>query len=341
MTMSLALSRLYRPIAPAVHPRAAELAETTLSWLDAHGLPGVDVALVEFSARTLPDALPERAELLARYTCWAALLRAELERTRSGSAEVLDRVVRFGHVLDAPETPVAGGDPFALALCDLLRRGRRMVSPLQLRRFTEAVRSWWLGLVAERALVERGQRPGFADWAVLRPQSGGAAVMGVKVELALGPEVPEWELNGPVARAATEAAWTVALADLDLHSCHHEGEPSALNLVSALRVDDPSLSVPEAFDAAVDVRDRALALFLRLRAQLAPLSGPAMRRYLTGVGRAVAGTTEWRFGPAPAGPSIQDVPAVPPQPLAAPTVSWWWDQLDAGARVPGPRGPFG
>ncbi|MCP3804170.1 hypothetical protein NLX83_33350 [Allokutzneria sp. A3M-2-11 16] len=340
MTTSPALSRLYRPIAPAVHPRAAELTETTLSWLDTHGLTGADPGLVDFTARTLPDALPERAELVARYTCWAALLRADLLAAPGGSAEILDRVVRFGHVLDAPEAPVSGGDPFAVALCDLLRRGRRMASPLQLRRFTDAVRSWWLGLAAERAGAERGWRPGLADWTVLRPQCGGAAAMSVKVELALGPEVPEWELNGPVARAAIEAAWTVALADLDLHACHR-GQAPALNLVSALRADDPGLSAAEAFDAAVDVRDRALALFLRLRAQLLPLSGPAMRRYLAGVGRAVAGTTEWRFGPAPGGPSIPDSSAGKLQPLAVSTVSWWWDQLDAGARVPGPRGPFG
>ncbi|SDM16462.1 terpene synthase family protein [Allokutzneria albata] len=340
MTISLALSRLRRPIAAAVHPRAAELAETTLSWLAGHGLGGADPGLVDFTARTLPDALPERAELVARYTCWAALLRAELLAAPAGSAEILDRVVRFGHVLDAPEAPVPGGDPFALALSDLLRRGRRMASPLQLRRFTEAVRSWWLGLAAERAGEERGWRPGLAEWTVLRPQCGGAAAMSAKVELALGPEVPEWELNGPVARAAVEAAWTVALADLDLHACQRAQEP-ALNLVSALRADDPALSVVEAFEAAVDVRDRALALFLRLRSQLLPLSGPAMRRYLTGVGRAVAGTTEWRFGPAPGGPSIQDTVEANLQPLAVPTVSWWWDQLDSGARVPGPRGPFG
>ncbi|MFB9909573.1 terpene synthase family protein [Allokutzneria oryzae] len=345
MTTTFELPSLYCPIPSVLHPRAGELADATLTWLDGHGLLGGDAEgmaeLVEFAARTVPDALPDRAELVAQYTCWAALFRRERFAEGVSSARFLGRVVGFGHVLDAPEVPVLVGDPFADALRDLLRRCRRSVTPLQLRRFTEAVRAWWLGLAAERAGAERGLRPGLAEWMVLRPQCGAAATMGVKVEVSLGPEVPEWELNGPAARAATEAAWTAALVDHDLLAYRRGTEPSALNVVSALLVDTPSLSVPEALAAAADVRDRSLALFLRLRAQLLPLSGPAMRRYLAGVGRAVAGNTEWHLRAGSGAPVRRDDRGVSMEPLAVPTVSWWWEQLDTGAKVPGPRGPFG
>ncbi|GGT84680.1 hypothetical protein [Streptomyces violascens] len=144
--------------------------------------------------------------------------------------------------------------------------------------------------------------------------------------------------------AASEAGFLVAAIDNDRYSYFKEQAlgQRKYNLASALQADDPTLNSHDAWEQAIVIRDRILALYLLLRDKALETADPEMRRYFTGIDLSVAGNmpfsrTALRYlDPEAAGavratterPAHASSGAVPAYPL----VTRWADVLRAQHR---------
>lgn len=341
----------YCPIAPRTHPRAAALDAVAREWLLRRELESDPEQVLRLmrtdfgtlTARTLPLGRFEPLQTMARlYITLFAFDDALCDETRASARQLVPETSWIVRVLETPGATWPGASRYAAALRELQRELAHHATARQVRRWTAAMRLYLTGLVWEAVHREARTLPGLDDYVTLWMHSVGAAPLTAMVEIVMGSEVPERELESTGARALTEVTWCLIGWDNDLWSRAKElsraGDP--LNLVDVLAA-QRDCSIERAHGAALAMRDRLMVLFLRLREQLMQGASPAFQQYLTGLGHVVRGHLDWAAGCARyqvAGGERQGVtrPAwwrsepvdASLRPLPIPSLAWWWEQLD-------------
>ncbi|MEW2579143.1 terpene synthase family protein [Streptomyces syringium] len=352
------LPPFYCPIDDAIHPRADQLEERAIAWLDAMGIfrDGTERAWsiathsTDFSCRMIPYGKDEPLLLFIEWNHWAFALDDFWHDTGSAdirTSRIVDLNARISRCLEAPGSAMLGNAPFAAALEDLASRTRALATPVQLRRVAEGLRDWLFGAAWQVSNVERGIMPTLSDYVALRPSINGTRFSLAWSEIASGIEIPDGELYSAPVQALTDAAGFIVSCDNDLFSYAKEDnqETTDQNIVNVLAHQNGS-SPDKALGEALAIRDRAMTLFLDLRDQIARDADPELRRYLEALGHYIAGCIRWmnaapRYAsprnryelPVPGatyGITWRDTPSDPgtgPLPIAS--AAWWWDQLDS------------
>ncbi|WP_329315210.1 hypothetical protein OG723_32440 [Streptomyces sp. NBC_01278] len=339
-----------------IHPKAAELEERAVAWIDEFGLYpdaterawGLASRSADLVSRIAPHGDVEPMLLFAQWCYWA-FAADDWQDSGTGTARtasVIDQGTRLIRMLEAPGSHLLQPGPHTAGLEDLAARTRAMLTPFQLRRFTEGIGEWVFGAAAQAANVERGVLPGLNDFAATRIWVGGTRFLLTWCEAANGIELPADVLYSAPVQALTDAAGFIVACDNDLFSYnkddHHE--PLEQNLLNVL-AREHGRTPAEALPVAYALRDRAVTLFVRLREQLARGAGEQLGRYLLALEHWIAGDTEYHNrAPRYASPrnrntlpadgasydiTWSDTPCDPGvEPLPIPTFAWWWQQLD-------------
>jgi Terpene synthase family 2, C-terminal metal binding len=349
MTADLTRPVLYCPIDAAVHSNAKNAEVGAFEWMDRCQLfsneskrsAAFSSNSAEVSARIIPHAPDDLLLFLSTYMYWGFFADDVFD---SGPVDV--RKARFADLapqyMRALETPcVAATDDQPLTV--LYRELRLFLQPRvtlsQLRRWIDANFGWLLGQTLEIGDAERHTVPTINDFLFVRTYTMAGRCLNLTVELAGGGgEVPEHERESPRAQAINHIVAVLMGLYADLFSLAKE-EPGAHNIVNIL-ANENRCPTAEAVRQAVALSDRIMALFLRLREQIARHASTEMRCYLDNLGHLLRGVLDWgpsvaRYhGPQtsepPEGIACTDRPSDPdPSPLPYPTVSWWWSQLEA------------
>ncbi|MFD9333849.1 hypothetical protein ACFWBF_05450 [Streptomyces sp. NPDC060028] len=339
-----------------IHPKVAELEERAIAWIDAHGLYpdaverawGLATRSAEFTGRIIPYGDVETMLLFTQWNYWAFATDdwQDSDTSAARTASVADHGARLIRTVEAPGSGLLPQGPHTAALEDLVARTRAMLTPLQLRRFTEGIRDWVFGATWQTANAERGIMPSLNDFAAKRISSNGTRFTLTWCDVANGIDVPGDELYSAPVQALTDAAGFIVSCDNDLFSYNKDDhqEPWEQNLVNVL-ARHHGCTPAEALPASYALRDRTVTLFVRLREQLGRDAGEQLGRYLESLEHWIAGDTEYHNrAPRYASPrnrnelpvdgasfdiTWSDAPSDPSvEPPPVPALAWWWQQLD-------------
>ncbi|MGW8952707.1 terpene synthase family protein [Streptomyces sp. NPDC055709] len=339
-----------------VHPKVAELEQRAVEWTDAFGIYpdaierawGLATHSADFSARIIPYGDVEPLLLFIQWNYWANAVDdwQDSGSTAISTAAIADHSVRLARAIEAPGSAMLPPGPLTAALDDLVARTRAMLTPFQLRRFTEGARDWLFGAGWQAACAERGVMPGLNDFAAVGALANGTRFSLTWSDAANGIDLPPDVLYSAPLQALTDAAGFIVSADNDLFSYNKDDdqEPWEQNLINVLAHQD-GCSPREALPAAVALRDRVMMLFIRLRAQLARDADQQLGRYLDALGHYIAGSIEWQNqAPRYASPrnrnelpvqgvsfgiTYRDTPSdASTEPPSVPALAWWWQQLE-------------
>ncbi|MFJ5261121.1 hypothetical protein ACIQAC_11740 [Streptomyces sp. NPDC088387] len=343
------IPRLYCPIPFAVHPDAEEINKAGLKWLSGFRLyncekqwkryvsakPGMLPAHVMPRAPRGP-ALQAAANLL--FWLWAF---DDLECDEAGddlSAGNLTLLLcDLARVVEAPSGRSAA-NPILATLADLRRQLEEVATPVQVARWASAMQAYFLANTGVAIQNQRHLVPDLDTYVTLRIHSGAVKPTLMLLDVADGYELPPAELERPEIWALNEMVCAIVGWDNDVLTYHKEVIRGGAdhNLVTVLSREN-NCSPAEAVAQAVEMRDRALDLFLRLREQVAADAGPDLLRYLTGLSSWIRGHLDWGMATAryrnPENPahlprSLAAEPSVHDQrPLPVPSIAWWWRQL--------------
>ncbi|MFD3544792.1 terpene synthase family protein [Streptomyces sp. NPDC058655] len=362
MTPTERPSRIGTPLPPfycpldrdLLHPRAKEIEARAVDWLDTHGLYpdpverawGLATHSADFSCRIIPRGRTEPLLLFTQWNYWANAVD-DWQDSGAGdirTAAVADHGIRLLRTLENPTAALLPDSPMTRALTDLVRRTHTLLTPVELRRFAEGTRDWLLGATWQAAQAERGSMPTLNDFAAMGALANGTRFSLTWSDAAAEVRLPADLLHSPALQALTDAAGFVVSADNDLFSYDKDDhlEPREVNLVNVIAHQE-GCTPAEAVPLAVALRDRVMALFLRLRDHLSSGADEPLTRHLEALGHYIAGCIAWQSrAPRYASPRNRhtlprngarlpvrytDTPSDPrtaPPPL--PALAHWWRQ---------------
>ncbi|WP_405680337.1 hypothetical protein OG239_09785 [Streptomyces sp. NBC_00868] len=340
-----------------VHPAVDEIEKRAIAWIDRFGLYpdaterawGLATHSADFTSRIIPHGDVEPMVLFAQWNYWAFATDdwQDSNTGSAGTAAVADHGARLIRTVEAPGSGLLPPSPHTAALEDLAARTRDMLTPIQLRRFTEGIRDWVFGATWQTANAEREIMPSLNDFVAKRISSNGTRFTLTWCDVANGIDVPGDELYSAPVQALTDAAGFIVSCDNDLFSYNKDDHmvPWEQNLINVLaRLHD--CTPAEALPAAYALRDRTVTLFVRLREQIGRAASEQLGRYLRSLEHWIAGDLEYHSrAPRYASPRNRnalpvdgarfdivrsDTPSdasVEPPPV--PALAWWWQQLDA------------
>ncbi|HKG38148.1 MAG TPA: hypothetical protein VKB25_04100 [Conexibacter sp.] len=350
---------VYCPIAPALHPDVELLQTRALQWMTSCGfgadtiqrglVAGTDSA--EFFARITPAGHLEPMQAAVDW-CYLMFVFDDRWTETSSSAAACGEFVAFSslllRVLETPGNDLRIAHPVVEPARDIATRLRRRATDTQWVRWVEAHRAWFDGVAWSLALESPGVMPDLDTYVAMRLHSCAGPAVTAFIEIANGEEIPADELDAPAVRALTEMTWAIAAWDNDLVSHgkevwllerdHADAATRPLSLIEVLARRDGS-SIETATATAVAMRDRVMCRFLRLASEVGPRLSAPTRRYVEDLGHLIRGNFEWSlttaryrdpdgrspdavrvtsgFAPEPADASLE--------PLALPSIAWWWD----------------
>ncbi|MGR8007123.1 terpene synthase family protein [Streptomyces hypolithicus] len=344
----------YCPVPAAVHPAARALNELTVAWMLQQRLDTDDkqrqrLALCDFgglTAATMAYGQLDPLTLMAKFHAVLFSLDDGVCDEAYATADTLAReTARLVRAIEAPTSRAPDESPHAAALRVLRLELERYASRQQIRRWTDAMRVYTSGLVWEASWRRSPDLPSLNDYVTLWMRAIGMAPCTAMIEIVAGYSVPDNDLEDPRVRALTEITWTLVSWDNDLYSRNKEllRAGDDLNLIDVLCQEldcDPHRALQE----AVAMRDRVMVLFLRLSGEVLRDAGGGLRRYVLGLGQFIRGHLDWasvcpRYAaPSPPGDMADGWWKQRPaddsfEPLALPTIAWWWDQLSVSARA--------
>ncbi|RDG30146.1 terpene synthase family protein [Streptomyces corynorhini] len=339
----------YCPVPPARHRAVEVLNDQTVRWmlqqrLDTDEQQLKRLAVCDFgglTASTMPYGQLEPLTLMSKFHAVLFSLDDGVCDESEATADLL--VQETSRIMRAVESPDAGSphdSPHTAALRRLRLELERYASPRQLRRMTDAMRVYTSGLVWEASWRGRTELPSLDDYVTLWMRAIGMAPSTAMIEIVGGFSVADEDLQDPRVRALTEITWTLVSWDNDLYSRNKELERADdnLNLIDVV-CQEQDCSPQRALIRVVTMRDRVMVLFDRLSAQVLDGANEELRRYVNGLGQFVRGHLDWasscpRYA-VPTGPKAtpggwwKRQPADDSlEPLAIPTIAWWWDQLE-------------
>ncbi|MDG4863418.1 hypothetical protein P8605_35285 [Streptomyces sp. T-3] len=337
-----------------IHPKAEELEARAVEWIDRFGLYpdpverawGLATHSADFTARIIPYGDVESMLLFVEWNYWANAVDdwQDSGSTATSTAAIADHSARLVRAIEAPGSGLLPPSPLTAALDDLVSRTRDMLTPFQLRRFSEGTRDWLFGAGWQTANSERGVMPSLNEFCAMRMSVNGTRFTLTWCDAANGISVPVEELYSAPVQALTDAAGFIVSCDNDLFSYNKEDhqlpwEQNLLNVVAA----ELGCTPREAFGPAVELRDRVMTLFIRLRSRVARGAGPEVLRYLDSLAHYVSGCIEWQnLAPRYASPRNRN--ALPVEGASydvqwratptdvrtdapdIPAIAWWWAQ---------------
>ncbi|MBU7600634.1 hypothetical protein JGS22_024150 [Streptomyces sp. P38-E01] len=338
-----------------LHPEVEKIEQRALAWVDEFDVYpnaterawGLACNAVDYSCRMAPRGDQDILLLFILWNYWATALDDwhDSGDEGTGAADITDHSARLIRAIEAPGSSMLPQSRLTASLDDLVRRSRELLSPYQLRRFGEGARDWLLGASWQTANTERGVMPALNDFAGMRGSVNGTRFTMTFVEAAEGIHLPPDVLYSAPVQALTDAAGFVVSCDNDLFSFAKEDhlEVPDQNLVNVL-IHAHGGTAADVLPEAVALRDRAMSLFLRLRARLNEEGDAELRRYTSALGYYITGFIEGeRTAPRYASPrnrhplpvpgaafeiSYRDTPSDPdPGPPPIPSIAWWWEQL--------------
>ncbi|GAA2478076.1 terpene synthase family protein [Streptomyces gobitricini] len=339
-----------------IHPKAAELEERAIAWIDAFGLYpdaterawGLATRSADFTSRIIPYGDVEPMLLFTQWNYWGFAIDdwQDSGTTTTRTADIVDHSARLVRAVEAPGSATLPPGPHTAALEDLVRRTRAMLTPFQAHRFTEGVRDWVLGAAWQSANAERGVMPSLNDFAAMRTSVNGTRFTLTWCEVANGIDLPADVLYSTPVQALTDAAGFIVSCDNDLLSYNKDDHhvPWEQNLINVL-ARHHGCTPREALPRASAFRDGVVTLFVRLRDQVARDADEPLRRYLRSLEHWIAGDLEYHNrAPRYASPrnrnelpvegasydiTLTGVPGDPSaEPPPLPAIAWWWRQLD-------------
>lgn len=345
---------LYCPIPPEIHPRAEEVEARSVEWMTRQRIYSDErerlrlsrIRAGEFVARIMPSGTEASLQAAGDFFMWLfAFDDAFCDEGRFGQRPHGMAVYAgwLGHLLDSPHSEVLSEDPYAQSLRDLRLRLERVASPTQVRRWSDAVRSYLYAQVWEAANRDDQRVCDVDSYTVLRLYSGAVNVCPTLIDIVNGHEVSSRELARPLVRAAAEVAGTLVIWDNDLISYEKESRRSEdLHNLLAVLMHARGCSMEEATHEAVKMRDAVMTLFLRLLAQGQVGASPGLSLYLKGLGNFVRANIDWshrsgRYYDRQERTELEGVVAfeqpfvgAPPlEPLPIPSIQWWWTCLSS------------
>ncbi|WP_432250952.1 selina-4(15),7(11)-diene synthase [Streptomyces sanyensis] len=357
MDPELTIPPIYTPVAPAIHPRHADIDVQTAAWAETFRIGSEELRaklvvqdIGTFSARILPEGREEVVSLLADFVLWLFGVddghceEGELGHRPGDLAGLLHRLIR---VAQNPEAPMMLDDPLAAGLRDLRLRVDRYGTPGQTARWVDALREYFFSVVWEAAHRRAGTVPDLNDYTLMRLYDGATSVVLPMLEMAHGYELQPHERDRTAVRAAAEMASFVITWDNDIFS-HHKERRGPGYYLNALRVlEQQGMSTRQALDTAIAQRDRVMCLYVRLAEQLAREGSPQLRRYLASLSHFIRGAQDWGItsvryttpdDPADLPPVFSDTPTDGRhEPLGIPAVDWWWTLVPAPSTPSGSR----
>jgi hypothetical protein len=346
----------YCPIESAIHPKVDVIEQRAIAWIDqfhfydneAERAWMLGTNSAEFYARFAPDGIEDNLLIAAQWVYWGFAFddaRCDNGPLSARPEKFLAMAGPLQRALEVPHAQLRNSDPFAAALQDIGRSFQKCATPVQVRRFTEAHRAWLFGVAWQISNRVRNHMPSLDDYTAMRLNSAGGPPTLAMLEITNGMEVPAQEMDSPTVRALTEMPCLIAALDNDLHSYRKEvhQQQTDQNIINVL-IHRNRCTVEQALTDAVAMRDRMMHLFLRLREQTFPRASQELRSYLTCLGHAIRGNTDWGLR-VPRYTSLSDPTAPPAQgqgftprwtdepsdpstaPLPIPAIAWWWEVL--------------
>jgi Terpene synthase family 2, C-terminal metal binding len=347
------LPPVYCPFPSAINPRADEIEELCVQWIDRHALYRdrsererlIATRAAEVYSRALPSAEPERVAAVAKWLYWGFATDDLYYDNGPTSASASAFLILAAPLVRLSEEPRAGftwDPPYADALRDLVRGVYSIATPAQALDWANTARAWFFGMAWDVANAERGVPPSLNDYLMMRMHTGGLASWATTLNIANGIQLSAEQANDPAVRAMTEAWSTFALLLNDFMSFAKEAKlgDNSSNIIRVIAHED-GCDEQEAVIRAYRVCDRIASLFVALRGQLLVDADRPLRRYIAGLEHTWRGIIEWGFscpryrqGGDPNGEVLQEFPgwADAPseaslEPLGTPSVAWWWDEL--------------
>ncbi|MFF1412121.1 hypothetical protein ACFVX6_20525 [Streptomyces sp. NPDC058289] len=302
----------------------------------------MSAGLNRIAVRIAPYADPFAAQLLSDLAVWVFAFDDHCDEDLPSltPTQMLRMVTRLQRTIEAPGVPL-GEDPFGLALRDIRLRLDAIATPVQVRRWVDAMRGYFLAEAATGAApTAPGSPQEVSDYLLTRLHSGAALAVPVILDaVGAGLPAPLWE--DPRIRALTEMAAGIVVVDTDIHSFAKESQRGSRsgNLIAVL--EGPHRPGPgQGPQAASALRDSITRRFLHLGEQTAKATAdPRIQRYLDALTQYVCGVRDWcaatsryhpeqpdgdRHQPRGAGAACgppDDTPLTPP-PIAS--IAWWW-----------------
>ncbi|MGA5605104.1 terpene synthase family protein [Streptomyces griseoincarnatus] len=258
----------------------------------------------------------------------------------SRTSEIIRLVAHLTHVMESPGYRVPkNASPLVAALHDAMEQLRAERTPTQVARLSAGLRRTLTSAVHKLHLNE----PDEDEYLALRMHDVGSYTYAAAVALCGPAPIPDEQWDAPAVQALIGCTTLLIGVENDLFSFRMEKEqgqtsPNTVSILQATR----GLSLDQAVTAAVELRDRLMLLFLRLRERLLPSAEPPLQHLIDRLGQFFVLNTEVslcgpRYHPSAAQlAALEDVAQTPAywapslsttdtSPLPYPSISWWWD----------------
>ena len=352
------LPDIHCPIAPSIHPNAAEADDRTIRWMKRFSLCASDAERDRLSksgcgrlaAHIVPKATSQALQIVSDFCAWNISFDDEYcdEGPLSEQPGLMARTLALIHrAVETPECTPYIDDRYALALYDIRCRLDAYASPEQMGRWLEAMRGWFLAETWKAGNIAVRRMPSIDEYATLRLYSGGALVFPVLACITESDVVPGHVLEERRVRALTEMAASLCswMTDILSYEKEIEREQGGHNLVIVIQ-HEYQYSLEQAAFHAVDLYQQIMQLFLRLHSDVMQSANPALRRYLEDLGHLVRTALDWCLSSARYPQTVHvDKTATKSTPKSGKvfpadsirSIAWWWLYDPARTSVESPK----
>ncbi|MDC0768705.1 terpene synthase family protein [Streptomyces sp. HD] len=357
-TPLLQIPAYYCPIAPLIHPQAAEIDACSVEFLARFNLckeqkqrDRLEAGMGGVAGLIIPRGDQAAVQVASDLAVWVFAFDDICDESPLGSrpGELIEVMARLQRVIETPESP-ARNDPFAEALRDIRLRLGAVATPVQVGRWVEAMRGYFFVETYRAGNIARQLTPNLSDYAFISLHAGGTRAVVMLPHIAEGIDLPSAVWEDRRIRALTEMATSLGVWDTDIFSYAKESHRSSdgHNLIDVVR-NTYGYPSDRALRAAVGMRDRVMCRFLRLREEVMAEGDPSTGRYLQSLGHYIRGLLDWCLNTdryvyldglsggsrAFCSTGWRDTPSDDsPEPLPIPSIAWWW-AVGAAAEAPG------
>jgi hypothetical protein len=357
------------PIPPSLHPSWQELDARTLAWADRFGLrpdPAQRERLAQALAGDLAGRIMPRSyaaaglQVATDYLMWLFVFDDAYCDEGAYSDQpgaMMELALQLARVVEIPGPEPAEGQrpPVIAALADIRRRLEDVASPVQIARWSAAVRAYLMCQVWEALNRANGVIPSLDQYAASRVDSGSLRATILLQDVGNGFEVPHRQISHPHLQALIEMTCTIVGWDNDIFSYRKEARRSGdwHNLVAVL-AHERDCGLGEALAEAVALRDRVMTAYLALRDQVLDSADQQLTRFIADLDAWNRGNIDWsarcgRYINATDGHRSRITVTSEPresslEPIPLPSIRWWWrclahPSISADARIHSPHPP--
>jgi hypothetical protein len=279
---------VFCPIEPVPYPDPTAFLTATTAWVnrfglaeDPHYLRTSAITGVAMATHFYPDVPSERLQDMCNYSAWAFILDDMIENGRLGerTCDVVPALAAFVRSTEVPAARLLGDDPLDTAFASMISDVRRWASPVHLRRFTDSFRAWMFSFICERSMDELRLPLDLNVYLPLRLSCAAGAQAVAMGEMCHDLELPARERDLPAVIAVFEAAMLVGALDNDRYSRVKSlrGTENSTDIFTVILDQHPDYTFARALHDGVALRDRCLAVYLRLRDQLLGQASAGLR----------------------------------------------------------------